>query len=99
MLAARGQDQIVNRPNIDDQTGAASGQSGAPVKLIALVVVAALAVIFVLQNRESRRIDFLFFEVTTRTWTALATALVLGIVVDRLFISWWRRGRRRRDER
>jgi hypothetical protein len=88
----------VNRP-IDDDTSASSGQPGPPVKLIALVAVAALAVIFVFQNRERHRIDFLFFEINTRTWTALATALVLGVLLDRLFISWWRRSRSRRNER
>ena len=87
----------MNRP-VDDET-ATSGQSGPPIKLIAFVAVAALAVVFVFQNRERHRIDFLFFEVSTRTWTALATALVLGVVLDRLFISWWRRTRNRRNER
>ena len=88
----------MNRP-VDDDTTATSGSSGPPVKLIALVVVAALAVIFVFQNRERHRVDFLFFELNTRTWTALATAFVLGVVVDRLFASWWRRVRTRRNER
>ena len=87
----------MNRP-VEDET-ASSGQSGPPIKLIALLAVAALAVVFVFQNRERHRIDFLFFEVSTRTWTALATALVLGVLLDRLFISWWRRTRSRRNER
>jgi uncharacterized membrane protein YciS (DUF1049 family) len=84
---------------VGDDTSASSGSSGPPIKLIALVVVAALAVIFVFQNRERHQIDFLFFEVSTRTWTALATAFVLGVVCDRLFSSWWRRSRARRNER
>jgi hypothetical protein len=88
----------VNRP-IEEDTTATSGQSGPPIKLIAFVAVAALAVVFVFQNRERHKIDFLFFELNTRTWTALATALVLGVVLDRLFISWWRRARNRRNER
>lgn len=87
----------MNMPVDDDE--AASGSSGPPIKLIALVVVAALAVIFVFQNRERHQVDFLFFELNTRTWTALATAFVLGVVCDRLFSSWWRRARSRRDER
>ncbi len=88
----------MNMP-VDDDTAASSGSSGPPIKLIALVVVAALAVIFVFQNRERHQIDFLFFELNTRTWTALATAFVLGVVCDRLFSSWWRRARSRRNER
>jgi hypothetical protein len=88
----------VNRPVDDDDTSASSGQAGPPVKLIAFIVIAALAVIFVFQNRERHNIDFLFFELRTRTWTALATALVLGVVLDRLSVSWWRRARNRRNE-
>jgi hypothetical protein len=88
----------VNRP-VDDDTSASSGQAGPPVKLIAFIVVAALAVVFVFQNRERHQIDFLFFEINTRTWTALATALALGVILDRLFVSWWRRSRNRRNER
>jgi hypothetical protein len=88
----------VNRP-VDDDASASSGHAGPPVKLIAFIAVAALAIVFVFQNRERHRIDFLFFEINTRTWTALATALVLGVVLDRLFVSWWRRSRNRRYER
>jgi hypothetical protein len=88
----------VNRP-VDDDTSASSGQAGPPVKLIAFIAVAALAVVFVFQNRERHQIDFLFFEINTRTWTALATALALGVILDRLFVSWWRRSRNRRNER
>jgi uncharacterized integral membrane protein len=88
----------VNRP-ADDDTTASSGQAGPPVKLIAFVIVAALAVVFVFQNRERHRIDFLFFEINTRTWTALVAALALGVILDRLFVSWWRRARTRRDAR
>ena len=88
----------MNRP-IEDETAESSSQSGPPIKLIAFIVVAALTVVFVVQNREERPIDFLFFEVNTRTWTALATALALGVILDRLFIGWWRRARSRRNER
>jgi hypothetical protein len=88
----------VNRP-VDDDTSASSGQAGPPIKLIVFIAVAALAVVFVFQNRERHQIDFLFFEINTRTWTALATALALGVILDRLFVSWWRRSRNRRNER
>jgi uncharacterized integral membrane protein len=86
----------VNRP-VDDDTSASSGQTGPPVKLIVLVVVAILTVVFVFRNGGDQQIDFLFFDVETRTWSALAMALVLGVVLDRLFISWWRRRKRRNE--
>lgn len=71
--------------------------SGPPWRLIIFGVVVAVTVIFILQNRERRNVDFLFFEVKTRVWTSLLIALVLGVILDRLFLSWWRRRRERRD--
>ena len=59
----------VNRPVDDDDTSATSGQSGPPVKLIVLLVVAILTVVFVFRNGGDQQIDFLFFDVETRTWT------------------------------
>ena len=86
------------RPD-DENISASNGRTGPPAKLIALIVVAVLTIVFVFQNRERHQIDFLFFEINTRTWTALATALALGVILDRLFVSWWRRSRNRRNER
>lgn len=87
----------MNRP-IDDDT-ASSGESGPPIKLIAFIVIAIVTVVFVLRNGEDQKIDFLFFDVNTRIWTALAMAVALGVILDRLFIGWWRRARNRRNER
>ena len=67
--------------------------------IIATGVVVAVVLIFVLQNGEKRQIDFLFVEVTTRVWVALAIAIALGVILDRLFLFWWRRRGRRRDDR
>jgi hypothetical protein len=83
--------------SVEDETSASSGSSGPPVKLIVLLVVAILTVVFVFRNGGDQKIDFLFFDVETRTWTALAMAVVLGVLLDRLFISWWRRRKRRNE--
>lgn len=71
-------------------------ERGTPWKLIGFVVLAAVCVVFVLQNRERSTVDFLFFEIESRQWVNLAVAVLLGVVLDRLFLGWWRRGRRRR---
>ncbi len=60
-------------------------------RLILFAAVLAVAVVFVLQNRERTSIDFLVFEFRSRVWTAMGSSIVLGVVLDRLFISWWRR--------
>jgi uncharacterized integral membrane protein len=57
-----------------------------------------LSVIFFLQNSEKVSIDFLVFEkITTIRWSILM-AVVLGVLVDRLFSIWWRRRRRKNDD-
>jgi len=66
-------------------------KGGVSPALIGLGVFAVLAGLFILQNRERTSIDFLFFEVHSRTWTAIAVAMVLGAILDRLGTIWWRR--------
>lgn len=66
-------------------------QTETPWRLIIFGVLAVITVVFVLQNRERTNIDFLFIEFKARVWTSLLISVVLGIVLDRLFISWWRR--------
>jgi uncharacterized integral membrane protein len=68
-----------------------------PWRLIVFAVIAVVTVVFILQNRERREIDFLFFEVRTRVWVGLFIAVLLGVILDRLFQSWWRRRRAAKD--
>lgn len=65
--------------------------------LIGLIVVVVVALIFIFQNSDRATIQFLFFEGEFRVWVAIALAIVLGILIDRLIILWWRRSRRRDD--
>lgn len=64
-----------------------------PWKLIGFGVVVVVTLLFVLQNREPARVEFLFFETETRQWVNLLIAVVLGVLLDRLFLTWWRRRR------
>lgn len=72
-----------------DSTGA---RSVSP-RLVAFLVIAVVAAVFVLQNREPTTIHFLNLDVTTRVWLAIVIAIVLGALLDRLFLAWWRRRR------
>lgn len=65
--------------------------------LVGFIAIAAFAAVFILQNRERITLDFLVFEMRARTWTAIAVSIVLGIVLDRLFLRWWRKRRERRQ--
>jgi uncharacterized integral membrane protein len=88
----------VEYPNRGDEprsSAKSSAGNGLNPAIVAFVVVVALALIFFLQNGEKTQIDFLFFEKTTTKRWAVIVAIVLGIVLDRLFAIWWRRRRRR----
>ena len=83
-------------PN-EGQREVAAGRKGPSPTLIGLGVVIALFVVFFLQNSEHLRIDFLFFEKDTTIRWSLLVAVVLGILVDRIFSIWWRRRQRRNN--
>jgi uncharacterized integral membrane protein len=83
-----------NTPN-EGQREVASGRSGPSITLIGLAIVIVLFVVFFLQNSESQTIDFLVFEKHTTIRWSLLVAVVLGILLDRIFTLWWRRRRRR----
>lgn len=78
----------------DPSRPADSGSDGPPVALILAIVVAVAAVLFVASNRERVEIDFIVFTVSSRTWTALLLSIGIGVVLDRLFMAWWKRRRR-----
>jgi uncharacterized integral membrane protein len=71
-------------------------RSGISPMLIALVVIGVLAIVFVLQNGKSTQIDYVGLNFEAPLWVILALAIVVGIVLDRLFSLWWRRRRRER---
>lgn len=81
--------------DVDQQPGA--GSNGPSLFLILMIVVAAIAAIFVFQNREQTTITFLFFDGEFRVWTAIVFAILLGVLLDRIVLMWWRRSRRHRD--
>ncbi len=80
----------------DLNTGYTSeGPSGG---VIALIVVAVLLLLFILQNGEKGTISFLFWDATLRTWMALLIAAVLGFAGGYLVARIGRRRRRERSE-
>jgi uncharacterized integral membrane protein len=81
----------------EPQREVAAGRNGPSITLIGLGVVIILFVVFFLQNGEEQKIDFLIFEKDTTIRWSLLVAVVLGILVDRIFTMWWRRRRRRNN--
>jgi len=64
-------------------------------ELVAFVVVAVLAVVFVLGNTESASIRFLVPRVQAPMWVLVVLCIVIGIVLDRA----WQFTRRRKNKR
>lgn len=84
--------------NNEGQTEVAAGRNGPSITLIGLGIVIVLFVVFFLQNSEQLSIDFLFFEKRTTIRWSLLVAVILGVLLDRIFTMWWRRrGKRNND--
>ncbi len=83
--------------DFDDQPSR-NGRNGPGLFLILTIVVAIITAVFVAQNRDQIEIKFLFFDFSSRIWTAIAMAIGLGILLDRLVIGWWRRARKRKND-
>ena len=87
---------MYERNDEGDGSGVRETRSGVSPLLIAFIVLAVLAVVFVLQNGERADISFLFFDVGASVWVAIAIAIGVGILLDRLLLAWWRRRRQDR---
>lgn len=81
----------------EERQAGPAGRDGPSALLILTILVVVVAVIFVFQNRQTAQVNFLLFDGEFRVWTALLFAIVLGIVLDRLFIRWRRRVKQQRD--
>jgi uncharacterized integral membrane protein len=72
-------------------TSAKSGKQGPSALLIALIVVAVLAFIFIIQNSRRVEVQFMFFNHPSRLWLALLITFVLGAACGQLAMGAWRR--------
>jgi uncharacterized integral membrane protein len=59
-------------------------------RMIVVIVLAVLALIFVIQNSESHRIDMLFWNVSMPLWLWMIILLAVGVVIGSIF-PWFRR--------
>lgn len=79
-----------HRGEVPDGAGVERRRSG---RLVALLVLALVILVFVLQNRDRANIDFLFWDVDVRLWFGLAVAVLLGLVAGFIVGRTWRRPR------
>ena len=74
-----------------------AGRDGPSVWLIMFGVVAVVTAVFILQNGESVQANILWFHPEIKLWVAIIASICLGVLLDRLVLTWWRRSRRRDD--
>lgn len=86
-----------NNDEFDPQPGPA-GRNGPSVWLLLFVLVAIATAVFILQNGEKVPAEMLWFDREIKLWVAIVISIGLGILLDRLILSWWRRARRRKDD-
>ena len=70
-------------------------RGGPSIWLILFALVAIVTAVFIVQNGEPVPAEFLWFDRSIRLWVAIVASIVLGILLDRLIITWWRRRRNR----
>ncbi len=81
----------------DDPGAVPDGRDGPSVWLILFGVVAVVTVVFILQNGEPVQANILWFNPEIKLWVAIIASICLGVLLDRLILTWWRRARRRDD--
>ena len=84
------------RPSIDTDELQENWQPRLYVRLIAIVLLAAYAVAFVLENRKSVSLHFVFVTATVSLVWLVLLGLVVGFLVGILLSQLERRRRRRR---
>ncbi len=80
------------------QDTGASGSRGISPSLIGFGIVAVLAVIFFFQNGRRVEVNFWLFDWNTTVRWSLMVSMFMGILLDRLFLLWWRRRGKRSTE-
>jgi len=82
------------RSESDERQQVERTRSGISPALVGFIVLAILAIVFVVQNPEKAEIELLFWGVTASLWVVILISIAIGVLLDRLFGIWWRRRRR-----
>jgi uncharacterized integral membrane protein len=80
----------------EQRNTASSGRGGPSAGLVATVLFGIVVLIFAIGNGDETRINFLLFKWDTTVRFAILIAVVLGIVLDRLFNYGMKRRKKRK---
>lgn len=72
-----------------------SGRGGPSIWLILFALLAISATIFAFQNGTEVPTKFLWLDGQFKYWVTILASIGLGVVLDRLILTWWRRARRK----
>ena len=61
--------------------------------LVIWIIIAVLAVFFIVQNARDANVKFLFFDGTMSLWLVIVISIVIGVLLDRLG-TWYLRRRK-----
>lgn len=73
------------------------GRSGPSIWLVLFGLLAIAGAIFAIQNGQDVETEFLWLDGQFKFWMSILASIGLGVVLDRLILTWWRRARRRDD--
>lgn len=80
----------------EPRNSAQSGRSGPSAGLVGAVLFGIIVLIFAIGNGDETRINFLLFKWDTTVRFAILIAVVLGIVLDRMFNFGMKRRKKRK---
>ena len=72
-------------------------RTGISPTMIVFIVLAVVAIIFVLQNSDSHDVNFLMLEFKAPAWVIFALLILVGVALDRLLQFWMRRRKARQS--
>lgn len=96
---------MANTPDIPDRTEGVGFPAGAapqpkahiafPWRLVSALAVFGLIVIFALQNTDSARVNFLFWDFSIPLIVVITATMVLSVIFGDMIDWWWRRRKRK----
>jgi uncharacterized integral membrane protein len=79
----------------DEERPSGTGSSGPSIWLISFAVLAICGTIFAFQNSSEVPTQFLWLDGQFKYWVTILASIGLGVILDRLILTWWRRSRRK----
>jgi uncharacterized integral membrane protein len=67
--------------------------NGLSPRFVVLGIVAVLVLVFIIENGDHVQVRVIGPRFEMPVWVVIVIAIAAGVVLDRLFVAWWRRRR------